>query len=297
VRIVIIANPRSGRGRTFLKLQQHIRAWPHRGWDVELLATRAPGHAAELAHGLQTAPPDVLAVCGGDGTFNEVVNGAPAPACPVAIIPAGTGNVLARDLGMPLNPERALAVALDRRVRHVDVCRLDGACARHFILMAGVGFDAHVVAHTPPAAKGKLGIATFYFSSLISLATYRFPELRIDFAGESIPAVVCIVANSKGYGGGLALNPEADMADGLVDVLALQTRSRFGLARFVLSALRGKPADYPWVRRFRTRSLRIEGPPDVGVQADGELVGTLPVEISLKERSFPLVIPGPAGRI
>jgi len=296
VRISIIANPRSGRGRAFRRIQEYVRTWPHSDWAVEVLVTRAPGHAAGLARGLASQPPDLLAVCGGDGTINEVANGISDPPFPVAILPAGTANVLARDIGIPLDPLEAIKVALGGSIRRVDLCFLQGTAARCFLLMAGAGFDAYVVGRTSSALKDRLGIAAFYQSTLQCLATYSFPEFTLTAEDVSIRATTCVVANSRGYGGGLVLTPGADMTDGLLDVVAVQGRSRVNLALFALTALRGKPRSYPWVRYLKARSLRIDGPAEVMVQVDGELIGTLPADVRLVERSFPLVVPSSLDR-
>jgi YegS/Rv2252/BmrU family lipid kinase len=261
-----------------------------------MLTTSAPGHAAELVRTLARRRPDVLAVCGGDGTVNEVANGISDPPFPVAVLPAGTANVLARDVGMPLDPVEALKVALRGSVRRVDLCFLQGTNSRRFLLMAGAGFDAYVVARTSAALKYRFGIAAFYQSTLQCLVTYGFPEFALIVEDLSIRATTCVVANSRGYGGGLVLTPAADMTDGLLDIVAVQGRSRLNLALFALTALRGKPRVYPWVRYVRARSLKIDGPPEVMVQVDGEQIGTLPAEIHIVAHSFPLVVPSSEDR-
>ncbi len=296
MRISIIANPRSGRGRAFRTVLEYVRHWPHGRWEVEVLTTRAPGHAAELARALASRPPDLLAVCGGDGTVNEVANGLPDPPFPVAVIPAGTANVLARAVGIPLDPVEAIRSALGGSVLRVDSCFLQGTPARCFLLMAGAGFDAYVVSRTSSALKDRVGIAAFYQSTLQCLATYNFPDFTITAEDMSIQATTCVVANSRGYGGGLVLTPSADMTDGLLDLVAVQGRSRVNLALFALTALLGKPRSYPWVRYARTRSVKIDGPPGVMVQVDGEQVGTLPAAIRIVPRSFPLVVPSQPPR-
>ncbi|NWG13078.1 MAG: acylglycerol kinase family protein, partial [Acidobacteria bacterium] len=133
MRLAIIANPSAGGGRVYRRLQRLLRDWPYSGWKVELESTSGPGHAEVLARGLLGDPPDLLAVCGGDGTYNEVVNGIPDPPFPVAIVPAGTGNVLARDIGVPLGTSRAIEVALEMNVRRVDLGVLTGTRSRAFL--------------------------------------------------------------------------------------------------------------------------------------------------------------------
>ncbi len=256
--------------------------------------TSGPGHASVLARGLLDRPPDLLAVCGGDGTYNEVINGIPDPPFPVALIPAGTANVLARDIGIPIATARAIQVALEMNVRRVDLGLLEGAKSRAFVLMAGAGYDAYVAAHTPTSLKDRFGIGAFYYTTLRCLSTYRFPAFVVSAEAECVPSATCVVANCRGYGGGLVLTPDADMSDGFLDLVTLEGKSRLKFARFALSAWWGKPAHYPWIRYLRAKEVRIDGPSDVPVQVDGEPVDTLPVTVRLLPQAFPLVAPRPA---
>ncbi len=295
MKLSIIANPRAGGGRVYNRLQRLVGRWPHPGWSVDVQTTSGPGHASVLARGLLGRPPDLLAVCGGDGTYNEVVNGLHDPPFPVAIIPAGTGNVLARDIGIPTGVARAVQVALEMNVRRVDLCLLEGATSRAFILMAGAGYDAYVVANTPTTLKNRFGLGAFYYTTLRCLLTYRFPAFVVSTEGDSVTCATCVVANSRGYGGGLVLTPDADMSDGILDLVALGGGSRLKFARFALSAWLGRPGHYPWVRYLRAQEVTIDGSSDVPVQVDGELAGMLPVKVRLLPGAFPMVVAKPAG--
>ncbi|MDR1727976.1 MAG: hypothetical protein LBT74_08685 [Acidobacteriota bacterium] len=314
MRIAIIANPAAGRGRPFKKLQGRVRTWRHPQWEVELLPTQAPGHAGALARELLSRPPDVLAVCGGDGSVNEVVSALPPqPPFPLAVLSGGTANVLARELGMPLHPVRALDVALEAafagKVRRMDVgvadlgvppdAPVDGGVgarvARKFTFVAGVGFDAWAVHEASLALKSKVGIAAYALAALRALRHYPFPEFTVVADGGSHPAVTCLVCNSRRYGGGFSFCPGADMADGLLDVLVIGGVGRAGgvdrakLASFLLSAWVCPGRAPSWTRRLRTRELRIEGPSSVLVETDGELAGALPAKFSLLEKALPLI--------
>ena len=290
MKAVIIVNPVSGRKRPLQALEILLSQQPFPDWEVELIPTTGPGNAGAIARELCLRPPDLLAVCGGDGTMNEVVSAVPRPPCPVALLPAGTANVLARELKLPEDLKEALAIAFERRVRMVDLGELKSQSPRRFLLMAGIGFDAHVVAATNTRSKRKWGIVAYYFSTARSVLTYPFPEFQIAGGGESISAVTCIAANAAKYGGGLALTPGANMTDGLLDILAIQSGSRIGLLRFLLSTRLGKPRPYPFLRRFRSASLAVDGPEGVQVQVDGELSGSIPAEITLSPGSFPLAV-------
>ena len=290
MRLAIIANPISGGGRAFRRLDRLLQVWPHSDWEVELHTTHCMGHAGALAQELKERPPDLLAVCGGDGTLSDVVSNVPEPSFPVALLPGGTANVLAHEFAIPLDPVRAMEIALRRTVRRVDLGILRGRELRHFLLMAGVGLDAYVVSKIRPR-KRKMGMAAYYLATLRALVSYSFPEFHVILQGEVFNASSCIIANAASYGGKLVLTPDADMCDGMLDILIVQGKPRISHFRVLLGAWLGKPRDASCARR-RVPALRIEGKRGIWVQADGELIGTLPVDVSLSHTSYPLVVPG-----
>jgi diacylglycerol kinase (ATP) len=291
MKIVIIANPVSGGGRSYRRIRDYVRNFEHPDWDIEIVDTHSPEHAGMLARELMQRPPDLLGICGGDGTINEVASRVPQPACPVALIPTGTANVVARELGIPLNPVRALQVALKMRaVRRVDLGCLDGG-SRRFLFVAGIGFDAYVVASVRPNLKRKLGMAAYAAAIISCLRNYSFPTFEVMIGDQTYAATSCLACNAKSYGGGLIFCPDADMSDGMLDVLILKGNHRLALASFLLQAWCGRPANLDWVCRLRARTLGIKGGNGALVQADGELAGRPPLEISLTDAIFPLVIP------
>ena len=291
MKLSIIANPVAGRGRAYGRLKRYLDRWSHPDWEIEVLPTRCPEHAGEIAHELVSNPPDVVAVCGGDGTLSEVASRVPDPPFPVALIPSGTANVLARELSIPTDLVAALETALARRSKRVDLGVLSGRSERRFLLMAGIGFDAFVVSRVRPALKARLGLNAYVMNVLRAVRDYPMIPFHVIVEGESYPATGCVVANSKGYGGGLLFNPGADLCDGMLDLVMIQGKSRLAYVRFIAGARLGKPPALPCVRRCRARKVRIEGPRGIWVHADGELAGTLPVDITLVPSSFPLVIP------
>ena len=209
----------------------------------------------------------------------------------MAVLPAGTANVIARELKLPLNPVRALDIGLKRSIRKVDLGELGPGMRRRFIFVAGIGFDAYVAAGVKPAMKAKLGMGAYALEMLRSLKTYPFREFQVVIDDRAYKATSCLAANARSYGGGLLFCPRADMQDALLDILIIQGKSRLKLARFLLRAWLGRPGKNDWTRWIRADKLTIEGPDGIPVQADGESVGELPVDISLLPSTFPLVIP------
>lgn len=293
MKLAIIANPIAGRGRAYRSLERYLQKWPHKDWEVDLMRTSGPDHAGSLARDLLRRPPDLLAVCGGDGTLNEIATAVPDPPFPIAIIPAGTANVLARELELPLDVVKALNLALCGNVRRVDLGVLGPGARRRFLFVAGVGFDAFTVCLARPGLKAKIGIVAYVIAVLECLRKYTFPEFALHAAGRTFLATSCLACNSRKYGGGLLFCPDADMSDGFLDLLVLEGRRRIALAAFLLMALLQRPMKGSWIHRLRTDSLQIESAQNVHVQVDGELAGFLPLEIRLEPSAFPLVAPEP----
>jgi diacylglycerol kinase (ATP) len=291
MKLSIIANPVAGGGRPYRAIQRCVREWAHPGWEAEILTTHSPNHAGVLAQELIGQPPDLLAVCGGDGTINEVASHIPDPPFPVAILPAGTANVLARELRLPLDPVQALHVALKRKIRKVDLCEMGPGKRRKFLFVAGIGFDANAVFRVRPALKKKLGMAAYAIAVVDCLRSYAFPEFQVTIGERCFIATSCLVCNAKRYGGGLLFCPDADMGDGWLDILILQGHRRIALAWFLLLAWLGIPESGNWICRLKADALKIEGPGNVLIQTDGELAGGLPLHVNLIHATFPLVIP------
>jgi len=291
MKIAIIANPIAGGGRAYQSLRRYVGQWPHPEWEPELLLTNSCNHAGLLAQELLRCPPDLLAVCGGDGTVNEVASHVPNPPFPVAVLPAGTANVLARELGLPLDPVQALKIALGRAVRRVDLGELGPGSRRRFLFVAGIGFDAYAVSRTRLDLKKKIGMAAYVVAIVDCLLSYSFPEFKVVAGSRTFTATSCLACNAKSYGGGLLFCPGANMRDGLLDILVLQGKHRLRLVWFLLQAWFGKPKTGDWIHRLQAKALRIEGAEEALVQADGELVGRIPLDISLTDSVFPLVVP------
>jgi diacylglycerol kinase (ATP) len=291
MKVSIIANPVAGGGRPYRAIQRYLKQWNHPDWEVDFQTTKSRNHAGLLARELLESPPDLLMVCGGDGTLNEVVSQIPDASFPIAVVPAGTANVVARELGLPLNPQKALQIGLKLKTRKADLGILGPGSKRRFLFVTGIGFDAYVASKVSDDLKSKLGIAAYAYAIVRCLQSYSFPEFQVKAGDKTYTATSCLVKNARRYGGEMLFCPDANMYDGLLDILVLQGRRRLALAKFLLKARLQRPETHEWTYRFQTDALRIEGPADVCVQADGELVSGLPLDISLAPSAFPLVIP------
>jgi len=291
MKLAIIINPTAGGGKACQSLLRYVEQWPHPEWEVEILTTKPGKHAGLLARDLIHHPPDLLAVCGGDGSLNEVASFIPEAPFPVAVLPAGTANVLARELDLPLNPIKALRIALEKTTRRVDLGELKGESERRFLFVAGIGYDAYVASRVEPKLKQKLGKGAFVIEAIRGFRDYAFPEFEVIADTGAFRATSCLVCNAKSYGGGLVFCPKADMRDGVLDIMVIEGKPGIDLVRFMVLAWFGAPANPRWIHRFKTKTLRVEGPGEVMIQTDGELAGRLPVDIGLAPLAFPLVVP------
>jgi diacylglycerol kinase family enzyme len=252
MKLAIIANPVAGRGRAYKLIRRYLKQQANPDWEIDLLTTQSRGHAGLLARELMDNPPDLLAVCGGDGTLNEVASQIPA-------------------------------------LKRVDLGKLGPGARRRFLFVTGIGFDAYVASSVHEGLKSVIGIGAYALAIARGLQTYSFPEFQVIAKDRVYTATSCLASNGRRYGGDLLFCPDADMCDGRLDILVLQGRRRLELARFLIMARLQRPETREWIHRFRTDALRIEGPSNVCVHADGEIIGGLPLDIGLTPSSFSLV--------
>lgn len=290
--LVVIRNPtsRHARGQRFAAV---LAALETRGCQIEVRETEAAGHAIALARDAIAGGCDAVVAAGGDGTINEVLNGVAGSAMPFAILPLGTANVLARELGLSLAPD-AIADAIvggDARPVPLGRLRLADGTLRYFVLMAGIGVDAHVVAAVNQALKRRLGKAAYVLCLLQQLGGFNLPRYRVEIDGAAYEAASVIVAKAQRYGGAYTCAPAARLHDTHFHVCLFERSGRVATVRYVLALARGKLAARTDYRIVTGRQISITGPHNDPVQADGDLVAGLPVEIDMVDAALSLVTP------
>lgn len=286
-RILIVANPISGRGRGERAALALQRATQSRGIAAELHLTRGRGEARECA--ARAGADDLVVAVGGDGTLGEVLLGLPDPERPVGLLPCGTANVLAHGLGLSGEVEPALETFLGGRVQHLDVARVGERLAH---LVVGVGFDAHVVQEVDERRRGPITKRSYLSASLHALRRYRPVPLRLWIDGEPLEEDVGAVwmANTARYADLLHLDPGTRLDDGQWEVYLFRTAR---LGELLAAFLRGLVAHLPGgsVTMRRARRLRIEAPVPVPVQVDGDPAGRTPVDVELLPRRYGILVP------
>lgn len=291
----LISNPKTGRyaSRRLRPIQELASRLESHGIAVDLKLTAAPGDAMELAaRAARNGGSDVI-VAGGDGTINEAIQGLAGTSSRLAIIPRGTANVLARELGLPLDDEQAVAVAAQGNSRKIYLGLAINETTnqrRHFVLMAGIGIDASVVRRVQPSLKKRIGKGAFWISGFSHLATWNPRSFAVEIEGVEYNATFAAIGKSARYGGDLAITPGARLDQPVFEVCLIQTKSRLRYLQLLSLAMRnGMPRDTPEVRFVKTAAVKARG--DASVQVDGELIGHLPMRFEIAEHSLEVIVP------
>lgn len=290
---LFIVNPRAAGGRAG-HLLPRIRAWlDESGIAGTLVETKQRGHAERLAAEAAAQGHDRIVCVGGDGTFQEVVNGLfeTASAPPVGLVPAGRGNDVARGLGLPADPLACLPVALgdDMRTFDLALARGEDGHERCFAAAGGAGFDAQV-AYTMEMRRRfwMRGEAGYMLATLNELRRFRNHALTVTLLGEEGERILrgrflfVAFANGPYYGGGMQICPGARTDDGLLDVCLVGDLSRLAALRELPGIYAARHVGHPQVQMVRARSIRIEGEGGTRVHLDGEPFGSVPVEIGVR---------------
>jgi YegS/Rv2252/BmrU family lipid kinase len=289
-RVLVIYNPTAGQWRR-RRLSAALRALEALDCPLTLHETTQRGDAEATAAALTTNDFDVVVAAGGDGTINEVANGliaAPGPVPSLAIIPLGTANVLAQEIGL-----RGQAADVAQAIAHGTpmTVHLGQANGRHFIMMAGVGFDAHVVANVDLALKRRTGQIAYIAETFAQALRYGFPQCQVEINGQSFNCRSVVVCNGRHYGGPFVAAPRADLASPRFEVCLLQRGGWRHVVRYGLALVMGRLSRLPDVRIETCESLRINGETGLPVQGDGDIIAHLPVEISVAEKTLELLVP------
>ncbi|MGP6171682.1 diacylglycerol/lipid kinase family protein [Microbacterium sp. A204] len=296
--IHVLVNPAAGRGAGASRGEAAIARLRARGIDPVVHTGTSPSDSRRLAEKAVAAHPDALVIVGGDGTLASVVDVLAGSDIPLVLVPAGTGNDLARALGIAFGSDDATAdaadAALDGIRRSLDIGEaISPDTTAHFLTIAALGFDAKVSERTN-RLRWPRGGARYYLAlliELIRLAPMHF-TLRVDGAEAPVAEGILIaIGNTPTYGGGMPICPDADPHDGLFDVIHIAPVGRFQLIRFFPHLLRGTHVSLPQVTTMRGREIEVSAP-GLLMYADGERIGTESVRIRVIPGALSILLPG-----
>lgn len=286
-RIRIVANPTSGRGRSLRTAAEVVRILKERGCEVDVAETRRAGDAERIAS--ESGGFDAIVAVGGDGTVNGVANGLPATNPPaLAMIPAGTANVLAKELGLPSSASGLARVIAEGREVGWDL-GLERTSGRKFVLFGSAGFDAQVVHDFHRQRTGPIHMADYVWWGVRTFTEYSPPRLTVRLDGRELPgpAAWVVVSTVACYGGPIRFTPRASHDDGLFDVLVQRGRHRmdtvhlFGAAFLNWAARTSVLPPDTAIHRAARVELRAEDSGRAALQLDGDPAGFLPADLEV----------------
>ena len=282
-RVTVLTNPASGHGSAPHAAERAVAQFHHRGVDVVAIAGTDADHARRLVEGALERGMDALVVVGGDGIVALALQVLAQTEVSLGIIPAGTGNDHAREFGIPKDPEAAVDVVVDGRTETIDLGRIRGADGidRWFGTVMAAGFDSLVTDRTN-RMRWPHGRMRYNVAMVAELSKLRPLPFRLTFdGGEELVTDLTLAAfgNTKSYGGGMLLCPDADAHDGLLDATMVQAGSRTRLIRLFPTVFKGTHVELDEVLTARAKVITVDSP-GINAYADGELVCPLPAEVA-----------------
>lgn len=287
-RIDIIVNPAAGSRHGGL-FDAVVRRLHDKGAFVRCFDTEGPGHATELASKCaQEAYSDVVVAAGGDGTINEVARGLLGYPTPLGVIPLGTANVLAIELGQKKRARSVANTLLHGDAKLIGTGLVNGET---FLLMAGAGFDGEVVGAIQPSLKRRLGKLAFVWEGLKVWVRGPGYPLSVVIDGKRQKAAWVVVTNARHYAGPFVLSPMANIADPQLEAFLFQDASRLAFAGYFLGLALGRIAHMPGVQVLHFQRLDLSSEIPVPVEVDGDAYSNLPLTISAGTQFLRLVVP------
>jgi diacylglycerol kinase (ATP) len=296
---LVVINPIAGPGRTrtigaCVDLARSVLASHH--YDVDVRVTTGPDDAARFSRGAAAQNIDLVVAWGGDGTVNGAASGVAGTGIPLAIIPGGSGNGLARDLQIPLKARAAFEIAATGTTRTIDAGELDGSL---FFNVAGLGFDARIAARLaePGARRGLLGYVVATLGELRHYEPGRYSiHDPLDANGAALvadivdqPALFIALANSRQYGNGAQIAPTALLDDGMIEIVVVEPQSGLSILRQVPAFFRGTLREGPGLRMRSASAMDVSSAHPIRFHVDGE-PRQGPNRLSLRTRRGALVV-------
>jgi len=290
--IILIGNP-AARGASLKKFESATVFLQEKGFGTKILLTEKSGDATRLAEEAVREKPYAIIAAGGDGTINEVINGMVKAGIPLAILPLGTTNVLAKELGIPEYINGAMETAVSRKPRTVSLGRIelnpgtDSAYSRYFCLMAGIGFDGKAVHDVNNIVKRKSGKTAYIFSGIKNLLHYSPNQLYYNIDGKEYAGFSSITGKAGKYGGNFKITPDANLSNPTLYTCIFQGNKRSDLLRYVFRIMTGRLFDERDIVYLKSTSVEVLG--TAHIQIDGDYLGITPAKITVEKDALQII--------
>jgi diacylglycerol kinase (ATP) len=317
-RVIIVFNPAAGQAATVRSaIDRATILWQTQGWTVTIEPTQCAGDGTRIAREAAAQGTNVVVAAGGDGTVNEVMNGLVNTSTALGVLPAGTVNIWAREMGLPMDILQSAAALLQAKRCQIDVGRARSilprmrwlprrrvttksadAIDRYFLLMAGVGFDAAVTAGVKPNEKKYLGAIAYVKQALQMIYQYQGSHLTIYVDDKKVRGrvLMAVVGNSQLYGGVIKFTMNALVNDGLLDICIVQGRSMLKAPLRLMSILFRSHHLDDRIAYHRATQMRFLSRKPVPIQIDGDYLGTTPMRFEVVPKSLWVLVPPNADR-
>ncbi len=300
---LLIHNPNAGNGGNARRrlIEQARRILSAGGIEAELAETTAPGHATEIAQQAIRDGRQLVITCGGDGTLNEVVNGLATSMnghrVPLALLPGGTANILAKELALPWDIPRAAKQMINAELREIALGLATPLESpekkRYFLSVAGAGPDGMIVYSVDLGLKARVGILAYWWQGAREVLRYTFPRFRVRAGDRQVEGTLVVVGRTKNYGGPFKITDQADLFEDQFEVMALTTQSGFRYLSYLPTLWMGNLRKEEDVHFWKADTLLCEpldGKP-VYAQLDGEPFARLPVQFTIVPKALKLLVP------
>jgi len=290
-KMFIIHNPVAWRNKFVIRGEKFIKNFLNKhNIEYDYRKTTESGEATLLAkEGVERGYKLIVAI-GGDGTINEVVNGIINSDAILGIVPMGTINILSMELGIPQNLSKALQTLLTGKIKSIDVGKVND---RYFLLMAGFGMDSYTIYRTNLKLKKYIGGLAYVISGLYTTFKYKPHKIFVDIDDGRIidDGYFLVVENFSSYGGKFKIAPYADENDGLLDICLFKKFGFFHTLRYFLGIALKRHINYPDVRYYQGKKIKLHSNSNVLFHTDGDLAGSLPAEITILPKKLKIIAP------